>query len=139
MKILWMGNLVRTDVHNNQPNKPGYTQIRNRLWGVVYAQDLVRDVHTAQCEVGGVWEFRKHTDSYRTRRWNDYCGTIKWKITDHHYCSLILGDAISSSKSHTVAELLPLYDWDSALKEFNQDSYDKLRSSWMMYLLKNVN
>ena len=134
---MWMGNLVRTDVHNNQPNKPGYTQIRNRLWGLVYTDNDLRNIYSAQCEVGGVWEFRLHCKSYRTRRWNDFCGTIRWKISHHNYRSLIADEEISSSNGRTIY-FLEKYDWEAALQDFNADAYNQLRASWMMHLMKNA-
>jgi len=141
MKILWMGNLIRTDVHNNQLNKPGYTQVRNRLWGIIY-QDSVslgRYAYTAQCEVGGVWELRKLT-CYRPRHsWTDCCRTIRWKMSNHHFHSLIPNDVISSSRSlRYLDNAHEQHDWETALKEFNADASDRLRSSWMMHLLKTA-
>lgn len=131
-----MGNLFRTDVHNNQPNRPGYTQYRNRLWGIIYTQTNMRDVYTAQCEVGGVWEFREHRN-YNTRRYNDYCGTIRLKIREHGYRSLIADEQVSSSNAYNVMSHANPEQWEVALQEFNSDAHDRLRSSWMMYLLKN--
>jgi hypothetical protein len=140
MKILWMGNLCRIDVHNNQPNRPGYTQYRNRLWGVVYTQETGIDAYTAQCEVGGVWGFREyqnHNTRSRNRSRNNFCSTIRWKIQEHGYRSLLPDDTISSSKIYNAQEHADPVAWQAALQEFNPDAWDQLRSGWMMYLLKN--
>lgn len=138
MHILWMGSLIRVDVHNNQPNRPGYTQTRHRLWGIIYTQPNLRSAYTAQCEVGGTWDFRDHKTYNRRGAWSDYPATIRWKIKEHGFRSLIEDDNISTARGWEFMNRADPETWSQALIEYNQDAYDKLRSSWMMHLLKNA-